>query len=260
MENWIEISTEWLNNYCASFKNLNEQQQLNFEIKREHSLRVARLALLISTKLQWDEEKRKTAYLAGILHDIGRFRQLEQYNTFDDKNSVDHAELGLQVLNENNPFEALNFDNKEPLLKAILNHNKFKMENGMSEEEMLFSKLLRDADKLDILKVLTDHYTNKNGKPNHTLTWNLPRGNSVSKEVAGDLLAGRLVAKENLVSEIDVKVMQLSWVYDLNFRQSFEILMNSRYLEIIYNSLPKNDMVIEIYRKIKVFAENKMLV
>ena len=53
--------------------------------------------------------------------------------------------------------------------------------------------------------------------------------------------------------------MQLSWVYDLNYRPSFELMMEKRYLEKIYNSMPKNDTVIEIYRKVKVFVENKFI-
>lgn len=73
------------------------------------------------------------------------------------------------------------------------------------------------------------------------------------------MLAGKLVSKKNIVSEIDVKIMQLSWVYDFNFRPAFEYLLKNRYLENVYNSLPKNDLVIEIYRKIKVFAENKIM-
>jgi len=55
-----------------------------------------------------------------------------------------------------------------------------------------------------------------------------------------------------------VKIMQLSWIYDINFKASVEIILNNRYLEKIYSSLPKNDTVIDIYRKIKIFANNKL--
>jgi hypothetical protein len=68
-----------------------------------------------------------------------------------------------------------------------------------------------------------------------------------------------MVSKKNVLSEMDIKIMQLSWVYDLNFRPTFEYLVKNRYLESVYNSLPKNDLVIEIYRKIKVFTENKIM-
>lgn len=259
MEDWINISKEWFDNYCDSFTKLTEQQETNFSIKRKHSHRVAQIALSLSTTKKWSEEEIKTAYLIGLLHDIGRFRQLVEYNTFSDKMSVDHAKMGVEILEEINPFEMLNFEYKNILLSAILNHNKFEIENNLSELELKHSKLIRDADKLDIYKVLTDYYSERNGKANHTLTWELKKGMQVSPAVAKEILAGKLVSKKNVLSEIDVKVMQLSWVYDLNFHESFEQLMKNRYLDMIYNSLPKNDLVIEIYRKIKVFAENKIL-
>jgi len=53
--------------------------------------------------------------------------------------------------------------------------------------------------------------------------------------------------------------MQMSWVFDLNYKPSFEFLSKSRYLEAIYSTLPKNDLIIEIYRKIKVYTENRIL-
>ena len=68
------------------------------------------------------------------------------------------------------------------------------------------------------------------------------------------------LSKKNIASEMDVKIMQMSWVYDFNFRSSIELLLKNRFLEIIYSTLPKNDLVIDIYRKIKVFTENKILV
>ncbi len=259
MEDWIKKATDWFNSYYNSFSDLTVLQKKNFEIKKNHSIRVANISLLISEQLKLSTEETKTAFLIGLLHDIGRFKQLIEYNTFNDNISVDHAKLGIETLIEVNPFEILRFHNEEVLIKAISNHNKFKIEQGLNDEELFHTKLIRDADKLDILKVLTDYYSNKNGKANHTLTWELEKGTSVSKEVAKETLEGKLVTRNKIKSEIDVKIMQLSWIYDINFIQSFELLMKNRYLEIIYDTLPKNDLIIEIYRKVKVFAENQRM-
>ncbi len=259
MKEWIDNSTEWFDNYCDSFKKLTDNQQLNFRIKKEHSLRVAEIALFMSKKLEWTEEEQKTAFLVGLLHDIGRFSQLVEFDTFNDEKSVDHGDNAIKILNDENPFELLNIGNKELVFAAISNHNKFKIQEGLTGQELLHAKLVRDADKMDIFKVLTDYYTKRNGSANHTLTWELQKGTVVSPAVAKEVLAGKMVTKKNVLSEMDIKIMQLSWVYDLNFRPSFEYLVKNRYLENVYNSLPKNDLVIEIYRKIKVFTENKIM-
>ena len=148
---------------------------------------------------------------------------------------------------------------QELVFFAIYHHNKLQLPKKGKEREMIHASILRDADKLDILKVLTDYYSDKNKKPNHTLTWELPTGGTVSKPVAKEILAGKLVPKGKVKNETDVKIMQLSWVFDLNFKPSFEIISENRLFEKIYNTLPKTDTVIEIYRKVKVYSENKLL-
>jgi HD superfamily phosphohydrolase YqeK len=260
MEEWVNISIGWLNSYIGSFKGLTINQQDNFEIKREHSVRVANISLYLAKKLELSEEQSQIAYLIGVFHDTGRFSQVAEYDTFSDDKSVDHGDLAVKILQEESFFDKMDLTNKNLILTAVQNHNKYKLNDGLTEEEALYSKLIRDADKLDILKVLTDYYSNPKTKPNHTLTWDLPKGSVVSAAVAKEVLSGKMVSKKNLVSEIDAKIMQMSWVYDLNFRPSIELLIKNRFLEIIYNTLPKNDLIIDIHRKIKVFSENKILV
>lgn len=245
--------------YVNSFAGLSEKQQRNFEIKKDHSLRVADIALLLSKKLEFLEEQIQAAFLSGLFHDIGRFKQLKEYDTFSDDKSVDHADIAIEILEEEKFLDDIDPELKRFIQVAIKNHNKFKIEEGLSEAELRFAQLLRDADKLDILKVISDYYTKRNSTVNHTLMLELPKGSVVSDSVIKEVLAGKLVSKKNVVSELDAKIMQLSWVYDINYRPAIEYLMDKRYLEIIYNTLSKNDTNIEIYRKIKVFAENRML-
>lgn len=259
MEDLINNSINWFNNYCNSFGILTDQQQHNFGIKAEHSKRVAENALNIATKLQWQDEDIQIAFLAGLLHDVGRFSQLLEYNTFNDEQSVDHAALSIKVLQAEKIIEPFGNGISEIVFAAIQNHNKFNIESNLKGRELMHARLIRDADKLDILKVLSEYYIKRNGQANHTLTWELPKGLSVSLDAAKEVLAGKMVSKKNVVSEMDVKIMQLSWVFDLNYKPTFEYLSKSRYLEVIYSTLPKNDLIIEIYRKIKVYTENRIL-
>ena len=260
MEEWVNISISWFNKYVDSFKGLTSSQLSNIEIKKDHSLRVANISLFIAEKLELSEDQSHIAYIIGLLHDLGRFKQIAEYDTLNDDKSVDHAELALQILEEESFFGKMYMEHKSVILTAIQNHNKYKIQDGLADEELLFAKLVRDADKLDIFKVLTDYYTNRKSSVSHTLSWDLPKGTVISAPVVKEVLAGKLVSKKNIVSEMDVKIMQMSWVYDFNYRSSIELLLKNRFLEIIYGTLPKNDLVIDIYRKIKVFTENKILV
>jgi putative nucleotidyltransferase with HDIG domain len=257
MEEWRGVLTKCFNTYYETFEDLTEEQKKNFNIKKEHSYRVADLAQILGAKLGFEVEDIKLAYFIGLFHDIGRFRQLIEFGTFNDSVSVDHAEYSAEII-EKGIINNLDNGQNNLVLTAIRNHNKFKLPENLSERELLFSNLIRDADKLDILMVLTTYYSNRNAVPNHTLTWELPKGKSISIPVVKENLAGKLVSKKNVVSEMDVKIMQMSWVFDINFRPSFEYLIRKRFLESIYATLPKSDTVIEIYRKVKVFAENKI--
>lgn len=259
MEERIVLAKKKFNNYIDSFSGLSEDQLENFEIKKNHSLRVADLALMLAKSLELNETEAQLAFFIGLFHDIGRFKQLIEYNTFSDTKSVDHAELSVEVLKEGDFFTELTEGQEELIVLAIEQHNKLELTRNLMDKERLFARLIRDADKLDILHVITDYYTNPKAKPNHTLTWEMPKGVAVSPKVSKQILNGELVAKEAVLSDLDIKVMQLSWVYDINYRPSFELMMENRYLEKIYNSMPKNDVVFEIYRKVKVFVENNLI-
>ncbi len=259
MEDWVSCLKQQFEGYVNSFNGLSTEQKNNFTIKNEHSLRVAETIYVLAEKQKLSNSDKYLAFFIGLFHDIGRFKQLIDFNTFDDAKSVDHADCSVQVLNSGQFFETMSERHIEIAQTAISYHNKREIPKNLADDERLFSELIRDADKLDILRVLTDYYTNPKAAANHTLTWEMPAGAAVSPEVAKQILSGKLVSKENIKNELDVKVLQLSWVYDMNFKASFEILMKNRFLEKIFNSMPKNDTVIEIYRKVKVYAENKFI-
>ena len=250
---------ELFESYVNSFSDLTEIQKTNFQIKQEHSIRVAQNAINLSKSLELDSIDEDIAFIAALYHDIGRFRQFVEYNTFDDDNSIDHGDLAVEVLQEKGLISNLEPEWQDMIYKIIKIHNKFEIPKKLSDKELLHAKILRDADKLDIYTVLTDYYADTSKDPNHTLTWELPKGNYVSPEVARDIMSEKLVSKSKVKSEVDLKILQLSWVYDLNFKPSFEVLLQKRYLEKIYGSLPKNDLIIQIYRKVKVYTENKLL-
>ena len=259
MEKRAGLATKKFNEYVNSFSGLSEDQVKNLEIKREHSFRVADIATMLAERMELNENETYLAFLIGLCHDIGRFKQLKEYNTFNDVKSADHADYAVEILKESNFFDDLDEGQINLILLAISQHNKLGLPKKMSDKERLFAQLIRDADKLDILRVITDYYSNPKATPNHTLTWEMPKGSAVSPKVSKQILKGDLVSKDTVINELDIKVMQLSWVYDLNYRPSFELMVENRYLDKIYNSMPKNDTVIEIYRKVKVYIENKVI-
>jgi HD-GYP domain-containing protein (c-di-GMP phosphodiesterase class II) len=256
---WYQSSVYDFESYVDSYTGLNPEQQRNFTIKKEHTLRVADNVKQLSSTLNLTSEEEQAGMLAAIFHDIGRFRQIVEFNTLNDLASMDHAELAIEIMKEKQFLSFLNDEMKDLIMNTIRFHNKYELPRSLNTKELFQAQLLRDADKLDILKVLAEYYSSKNQNANHMLTWELPKSSVVSQGVAREILAGKQVSKKEVKNETDVKIMQLSWIYDINFKPTIELILRRRFLENIYNSLPKNDQIFEIYRKVKVFAENKML-
>ena len=147
------------------------------KLKVEHTYRVAGLCDRIARSLGLAVEDIDLAWAIGMLHDIGRFDQVRQYGTFSDADSVDHAHYASELLFDKgmimdyfgsaNPGIYNYIENKNTcsaglseslgiIKKAVYNHSAYKIEEGLCEREVLFCNIIRDADKLDIFKVVND--------------------------------------------------------------------------------------------------------
>lgn len=133
-------------NYTKNYDLSNE----NIKRKQDHSLRVMQISENIAKSLNLTEEEVILAMLIGLLHDIARFEQYTQYQTFNDSISFDHGDYALKILEKDirKYIDTNEFD--EIIKKSIKNHNKLYIEEGLSDKEKLFAKIIRDADKLDI--------------------------------------------------------------------------------------------------------------
>lgn len=115
-----------------------------------------------------DNENKEIAMIIALLHDIGRFDQAKELQSFrEDINNYDHATLGVKLLFENSLIRKFLDDDKyDEIIKiAIANHSKYIVDfDNMSEIQVLHSKIIRDADKLDSFraKYEDDIYTMAN--------------------------------------------------------------------------------------------------
>jgi len=244
--------------FLTFYSGWNAGQLRNVEIKRQHSLRVSALCEKLAVALGLGPEEVALARAIGLVHDLGRFPQLMKYNTFNDAVSVDHAALAVEELERGNLLQGLEPGVAQTVKTAVLFHNKLALPAHLPEQERLFSQILRDADKLDILEVITDYYQNRDREPNHTLTWELP-AKGISEKVLQMLREEKPVEREWVKTQEDIKLMQLSWVYDLNFKPSYRILSQNRYVDKIFSVLPKRDEVYEVYRQVRIYVENKFM-
>lgn len=144
----IEKAKEEFLKYTNKF-DINEEA---IKRKIEHSLRVMEISKKLAKQIGLSEEDVNLATLIGLLHDIARFEQYTLFKTYNDLNSIDHGDFGVAILKEKNYIRKYIKEDQydDIIFKAVKNHNKYKIEKELTEKELLFIKIIRDADKLDI--------------------------------------------------------------------------------------------------------------
>lgn len=257
---WIMIETvfaevkEWFENYLKNFQFDDKNDQSQIDLKYRHSYNVCEISRDIASSLSSEENEIDTARTIGLLHDIGRFEQYKSYKTFSDRHSVDHGNLGVRIIKENAVLDNIPEKSKEIILKSIYYHNKAHLPEGLNSSILRFCKLIRDADKIDIFRVFVEHYHNKTA--NRVLVQGVTNQPEISENVFEKLSSGKVISYGELRTMEDLKLMQLAWVYDINYKRSLEIIKEQEYLKSIYNTMVPSDKAAKFYRKINKYLEN----
>lgn len=183
----------------------------NIMRKFHHTFRVVEYAKDIARSEGLTEDDVNLAMLCALLHDIARFRQWSIYKTYEDSKSYDHGEEAYKILKEKNYIANYTTDPYEQriILKAVKNHNKYKLEEGLSEREAFFAKILRDADKIDII--------------------------CSQNELSGVFILNptyikpfqekRLFKNSGVTGQYEVLLRQIAFVYDMNFKYTYRLLL-----------------------------------
>ena len=240
----------WFTGYVRSFKSFDKELQQNINLKVSHTKRVCIQIKNISKKLGLSEDESALAEIIALLHDIGRFEQISRYKTYNDSISEDHAELGIKILQEHGILNRFEKSIQDVIRCSIKNHNKKSLPVDEKERCLFFTKLLRDADKLDILKVVTSYYLEKNRKKNGMVILNLPDTPGISREVYDALINKKTVDIKQVKNLNDFKLLQAGWIYDINFQPALDIIRESQFLEMIREALPESKEINEIFDKI----------
>ena len=193
-------------------------------LKINHTVRVVDLCKYLSEKLNLNEEEKEVAMIIGLLHDLARFEQWKKYQTFKDLDSIDHADLAVEILKKNNFLRKFIKNDKydEIILNSIKYHNKYKIPSNLDEKESIFVKLIRDADKLDILYLYIDK----------EIDLELDE-NELSERVYNTLLNEKTINRKDIRSKIDRLSVSLGFVFDIYYQDSLKLIKDNNYYDTI---------------------------
>ncbi len=235
--------TSWFSEYCRSFYSVREEDQRNILLKEEHTRKVCGNMRRISGELSMNSKEVLLAETIALFHDVGRFPQYARYGTFSDAVSVNHALLGAEILDSMRVLADLPEEDQRLVLHAIRFHNAYALPNIEDDKGLFFLKLIRDADKLDIWRVFIEYYEAPPEKRASAAGLGLPHDAGYSGEVLRALLEKRVVPLSSVKTLDDFKLLQLSWIYDLNFGVSLRMLLERDYMDRILKTLPRESEI-----------------
>lgn len=249
-KNVINAFAEYVRNYDPSDEKI--------KLKIDHTYRVAGLCQRIAESLGLSEPDVDIAWLLGMLHDIGRFEQIRCFGTFNDVQSVDHAEFGADLLfkeglirkfaegyYEECELARSGNEEAEQIIKnnehhnkdtgliemAIRQHNKYRVKEDLTERQRMFCDILRDADKVDIFKVNADIPM----EIIYDVTTEELKNGIITKEVLESFYKKETVLKSVRRSAVDHIVGHISLLFELVYKESYRQAKEQGYVYKLLN-------------------------
>lgn len=210
-----------------------DMSDTKIKLKYNHSYRVKKMSQNLSEYLNLDEENKYLAIIIGLLHDIGRFEQIKLYDTFKDF-YLDHADFGVKLLFEDGLIRKfVETDKYDTIIyTAIKNHNKLNIESSLDDITLMHSKIIRDADKIDILYLLAvlGEYPFKDDV------------DFIDNEVEKQFLSNKSVDNKNVKTLSDDVLRILSFVYDINYSFTYKYILDNKFIEKLYEKITNKEL------------------
>lgn len=245
---------EYLNNY-----DINDGM---IKLKIKHTYGVVSLSQYIAGDLKLDSENIELAKLIALLHDIARFEQAKEFGDYRDYKNIDHAELAVKILF--NDEKVRNFivsdyyDNI--ILKSIKNHNKLKIEDGLSEIELLHAKIIRDADKTDNFRVKA----NDRFEDIFNSSLEILENDIISDNIYNDFMNEKIIISRERKTDMDCWVSYIAFIFDYNFSSGLKYIKENDYINklvdrIDYKNKDTKMKMENIRRKAIEYINNKLM-
>lgn len=253
----------------ASYTDCYDSTDEKIKLKIDHTYRVARICEQIAVAEGLCEADVELAWLLGMLHDIGRFEQLRRYGTFNDAESIDHAMLGADILfgakdksghsvsgkldteNESCKGQIRNYVEEsewdELIETAIRVHSVYRIPQELSEHTAQMCNILRDADKIDILRVNVEVPLEEI----YNTTTEALETSEVTPAVMHSFYEHHATLRSLKRTPVDHVVGHISLVYELVFKESYRIVAEQGYLNQLMHFKSRNPQTMECFTRLR---------
>ena len=225
----LELIKKEFDNYVRNY----DINNYDINYKYFHSYRVYELCKKISKDLGLSDEDVLLSSVIGLLHDIGRFEQLKKFSSYKDSN-LNHAEFGAKLLFEEGLIDRFKIDKKyyDTIKFSIRNHNKYKIEETDDDKKIMFSKILRDADKIDIIKAVVVYND-----------YNIPEcEKDISKKIEESFMDHKQLKLEDVQNDNDEAILLLAFLFDINYSTSLKTIKDEKIVDKFYRKVKNKEL------------------
>ncbi|MCD4830534.1 MAG: HD domain-containing protein [Anaerohalosphaeraceae bacterium] len=256
----LEHFKKYFDDYVSTFYGGDEFVNQNIKLKVDHTRRVCREILLIAASIGLSDEQKLLAETVAIFHDIGRFGQFQKYGTYSDAESINHSGLGLRLIREKKLLADLSSREIKIIERSIALHGKKDMPDSLDDKTAIFSKLIRDADKLDIYCVMLTHIDNFRKNPQQYLaSMGFPNTRRCSAEIFDAVMNNRTVHYKDLKTLDDMLIVQMGWITDINFVETLRQIKKRGYIEQMAALLPHTPEMKKLTAHILRYLDEKIV-
>lgn len=277
----MKINREHIKKTFQEYTDRYDSTNPKIKLKIDHTYRVANLCEQIAQSLELSAAEVDLAWLSGMLHDVGRFEQLRRYNTFSDAQSIDHARFAVELLYDDGliadyvpeisttelvadarTWRSMGGVNESPTAQsedmplsdilqtlriAIGEHSAYRIQKGLDERTRMFCQILRDADKVDIFRVICD-------TPMEEVygfqTKDILRS-AITPEVMQAFYEHHAVLRKLKKCPADYIVAHGSLTFELVYPESLRIAKEQGYLKQMMSFQPENPDTAEIFEDLR---------
>ncbi len=148
---------------------------------------------------------------------------------------------------------------KDLILTTVKLHGAKDLPEDLDDDERFYCKLVRDADKIDIFEVVTRYQAKYRDDPDKfPLEIEFPDEPTYSDEVYKKVYNGKTVDYRLLQVWNDMKLLQIGWVYDMNFATGLKRIKERGYLEKMFEFLPNDEKITELKKKIFSYLDERI--
>lgn len=239
-------------------RHVNKQGIASLQVSQKinHIMRVSEISKKLATNLQLSEEQVQLAELIGILHDIGRF---EQYKQKVKSEQFNHGQVGVEILKKDNYIRKYIKEEQydDIIYTVIYEHNRYELTPGLTNEQELFCKIVKDADKIDLIYEAIAVYWQQSEKIQEI------ENGTLSEKMLQDFYQQKLANIKNKISETDQILKFASFIFDINFSYSFKLLKESNHVDEMidrfdYKLSDTKEEMIKIKKVANEFIEEKI--